>query len=71
MFVGSSRESIRAANALANNLGEVAFTKPWPYNFALSEVTIESLIKEAPTFDFAIFISFLLKEMLHRTPSRF
>ena len=56
MFVGSTRESLRIATALANNLSDVAFTKPWPYIFALSEVTIESLVKEAPTFDFAVFV---------------
>lgn|GEM_PF-6808599 len=56
VFVGSSREALRAAQALSNNLRYVAFVKPWPYNFALNKATVEDLVKQAPTFDFAIFI---------------
>jgi hypothetical protein len=54
--VGSSREAHRAAQALANRLREVASPKVWPQVFTLSQTTIESLVKEAPTFDFAVFI---------------
>ena len=56
VFVGSSREALRAAQALSNNLRYVAFVKPWPYNFGLNKTTIEDLVKQAPTFDFAVFI---------------
>src|SRR5215218_3549665 len=56
VFVGSSREALRAAQALSNNLRDVAFVKPWPYIFGLNRTVIEDLVKQAPTFDFAIFV---------------
>lgn len=56
VFVGSAGESLRAADAISNNLRDVAFVKPWNKAFALSRVTIEDLVKMAPTYDFAIFV---------------
>ena len=56
MFVGSASKSKRAAEAVANNLRNVAFVRVWDKAFALSRTTIEDLVKTAPTYDFAIFI---------------
>ena len=56
VFVGSSKEGLRAAQALSNNLRYAAFVKPWPYNFGLNKTVIEDLVTQAPTFDFAVFI---------------
>lgn len=54
--MGSSKEGLRAAQALSNNLRYSTFVKPWPYNFGLNKTVIEDLVKQAPTFDFAVFI---------------
>jgi predicted nucleotide-binding protein len=56
VFVGSAGKSLRAAEAISNNLRQVAFVKPWTKAFTLSQTTIEDLVKNAPTYDFAIFI---------------
>src|SRR5205085_3158980 len=57
VFVGCSTEARRAAQAVQNNLRSIAFTKIWWQNtFELSHSTIEDLIKDAPKYDFAIFI---------------
>ena len=56
VFVGSASESLRIAEAISNNLREVAFVKPWTKGFSLSQYTIEDLVKKAPTYDFAIFV---------------
>jgi CAP12/Pycsar effector protein, TIR domain len=57
IFIGCSVEAKDAAEALQNNLRYDAFAKIWWQNtFRLTEATIESLLREAPTYDFAIFI---------------
>jgi Predicted nucleotide-binding protein containing TIR-like domain len=57
IFVGCSTEATRAAQAVQNNLRFVAFTKIWSQNtFQPSHFTIEDLIKDAPKYDFAVFI---------------
>jgi hypothetical protein len=57
VFIGCSVEAMRAAQAVQNNLQYAAFAKIWSQNtFKLSQTSIESLIKDAPTYDFAVFI---------------
>jgi hypothetical protein len=56
VFVGSASESLRIADAISNNLREVAFVKPWTKGFKLSQYTLEDLVKTASTYDFAIFV---------------
>lgn len=57
MFIGSSRESLRAAQALAEELDEHAETTVWNEGiFDLSRSTLESLLKKLDDFDFAALV---------------
>ncbi len=56
-FIGSSKEALDAAKAIQNNLQYNAFTSLWTQDiFKLSLSTLENLIKDAPTNDFAVLI---------------
>lgn len=56
IFVGSSTESERLAEALALALSAGAETTKWRAIFKLSESTLGSLIKNLPKFDFGVFV---------------
>jgi len=56
IFIASSAESLDVADALNVNFDHQAEVTVWKHGFALSQTTIESLIKMADTVDFAIFI---------------
>jgi|RhiMethySRZTD1v2_1073278.scaffolds.fasta_scaffold02811_22 Predicted nucleotide-binding protein containing TIR -like domain len=57
IFVGCSTKAHRVAQALQSNLRFVAFPKIWSQNtFEPSHSTIEDLIRDAPKYDFAVFI---------------
>jgi predicted nucleotide-binding protein len=56
VFIGSSREGIKIAQALGANLEHVAEPYPWPHIFELSKTTVESLEKAAEDCRFAVFV---------------
>ncbi len=56
VFIGSSREGLRIAQALGANLEHVAEPHPWPHIFELSKTTVESLEKAAAECRFAVFV---------------
>lgn len=56
IFVASSRESLDVADAFNINLDYQAEVTVWKNGFALSQTTIDSLVKLAESVDFAIFI---------------
>jgi len=58
LFIGSSTESLGYANAIHEHLEKVADIMPWPVAFSRDngKSTLESLLKLAKDFDFAIFV---------------
>ncbi len=56
VFIGSSREGIKIAQALGANLERVAEPYLWPHIFELSKTTVESLEKAAADCRFAVFV---------------
>src|SRR5262245_19971399 len=57
IFVGSSSENIRVAQALQQNLQNEADVTIWNQGiFELSRSTLESLIEALGSFDFSIFV---------------
>jgi hypothetical protein len=57
LFIGSSVESLRVAYAIQENLQYNAEVTVWTQGlFDLSEVTVESLMNAASSFDFAAFV---------------
>ncbi len=56
VFIGSSREGIKIAQALGANFEHVAEPYLWPHIFELSKTTIEALEKAAADCRFAVFV---------------
>jgi predicted nucleotide-binding protein len=57
VFIGSSTESLKIAEAVHYNLEYVAEVTPWSQGiFNLSETSLDSLINALHTFDFGVFI---------------
>jgi predicted nucleotide-binding protein len=57
VFIGSSSEGLYLAEMIQFNLRRSAYPVIWSQGvFGLSEGTLESLVKVAPTFDYAILV---------------
>jgi predicted nucleotide-binding protein len=56
MFLGSSVEGKRIADAVALSLDHVVDCVPWPTAFPLSDNTIDSLLATFPDVDFGAFV---------------
>ncbi len=57
VFIGSSADSIKIAEAILYNLEFVAEVTPWSQGiFTISDTSLESLLSMIPTFDFGIFV---------------
>ena len=56
IFIASAVESLDVADAFNVNLDHQAEVTVWKHGFALSQSTIDSLVKMAESVDFAIFI---------------
>lgn len=57
LFVGSSSETLHLAEALARKLSPSAETRLWPDIFEIGDTTIESLMRELATCEFAVLIA--------------
>ncbi len=57
LFVGSSREAVRIAEAVQQNLQHIADVTPWSQSvFELSKTTLHSLMKTVRHHDYAVFV---------------
>jgi len=58
VFVGCSREGEIAAKAIQNNLRDTALVTLWTHGFfqQLTRSSLETLLNNAPRFDFAVFL---------------
>ena len=57
LFVGSSHEGLRIAEAVQVNLDEICEVELWSQGiFGLSQGTLESLVLALPRFDFAVLV---------------
>src|SRR5450755_1987248 len=56
IFIGSSSEGVRIAQAVAVNLHHDAWSFEWPTAFGLSTDTIDALISKFRECEFAVFI---------------
>lgn len=56
VFIGSTSEKIRAAEAIQTDLRWLAECRLWPQVFGQTRGYLDSLMNALPTFDFAVFV---------------
>ena len=72
LFIGSSSEGLRFAEALGRGLNEVADVMMWNQGvFKLSDTLMEALVTEASAFDFAVLVFTPDDSVTSRTRKRF